>query len=86
MGIKIKKIENTTGKITNWFYLLIKNFGNPIPTWKDAYPSGFPNLRQFYFFYSSVRHSYDLETIINLAWASGLFGLRSGWSSRANFL
>ena len=70
----------------NWFSLLIKNFGKPIPTWKEAAPSGLPNLTQFSRFYSSVKHSYDLEIIMNFACASGLLGLRSGWNYSANFL
>jgi hypothetical protein len=78
IGIKTRKIVKTIGNITNWFSLLIKNFGSPIPTWNDASPSGFPNLRQFCFFYSSVKHSYAFETMMNFACASGLLGLRSG--------
>jgi hypothetical protein len=62
------------------------NFGRPIPTWKELAPSGFPNFTQFYFFYGSVKHSYDLEIMINLAAASGLLGFLSGWYKRASFL
>lgn len=72
-------------RIFKWFSFFKSQEGIAIATWIDPYPSGFPNFSQIAFFLSSVKHSYALVNIINLAAASGESFL-SGCQIKLNYL